>query len=329
MSRRPVAWANLAAFAGALAIAAAVAPDRSGMRLVSASAPAPGGNPSRKVALAGGGWALLDSTDHPVPLRPYRRIVSTSMISDRLLVELAEPDRIVAVSSAGVRGSPWAHRYAGKAIIEGLGELETIIALKPDLVLMSRFGGPARAAKLRAAGIEVFDLGELHGVSSLIPVTYWVGELLGHPERAELYARTFQRRFAGVADGLGSRPRRTALYVAAIGPHLYGGTRGTSYHDVLTAAGLVDVAAGRFKDWPQYRAEELISLDPEVLVTKEGMANGLCLHPGLERLAACSPGRVLELPPGLIDDPGPAMLEAAERLFEKAYPEPSGSPPAR
>jgi iron complex transport system substrate-binding protein len=255
-----------------------------------------------------------------VPLRAYHRIASTSVVTDRLLVALCEPDRILAFSAAGVRESPWAHQYAGKAAVEGLGALEPLIALKPDLLLMNRFGDPGRVSKLRAAGIQVFDLGELHGVASLVPIIRWMGELVGHPERAEDFLRGFQRRFAAVSASLDGRPRRTALYVAAIGPTLIGGTTGTSYHDVLTAAGLVDAAAGRVKDWPQYSAEQIMSMNPDLLVTKTGMGNALCLYPGLERLRACAPGHVIELDAGLIEDPGITMLDAAERLFEKAYP---------
>jgi iron complex transport system substrate-binding protein len=146
-----------------------------------------------------------------------------------------------------------------------------------------------------------------------------VGELVGHPERADELVHTFQRRLASVSRPLGGRPRRTALYVAAIGPTLIGGTTGTSYHDVLEAAGLVDAAAGRYKDWPQYTAEQIMAMNPELLITKEGMGNALCVYPGLERLPACTPGHVIELPSGMIEDPGLTMLETAERLFEAAY----------
>ena len=309
-------WVNGAAFAATLAVAAALAPARTRLPVVTTAAPVV---KSQKVALPGGGFALVDTMGAAVPLRPYRRIVSTSLVTDRLLVELCEPDRILAFSDASAV-SPWAYRYAGKEHVAGLGALEPLIALKPDLVLMSRFGGPGRVAKLRAAGIEVFDLGELHGVSSLLPIARWVGELVGHPERAADLIHTFERRFAAVAQRLGTRPRRTALYVSAIGPTLIGGTTGTSYHDVIEAAGLIDAAAGRFKDWPTYSAEEIMGLNPELLVTKEGMGNALCVYPGLERLPACSPGRVIELPAGMIEDPGLTMLETAERLFEAAYP---------
>jgi len=308
---------NGGAFLATLALAAALAPGRTRLPVVTAAtAPAPA---SQRVRLPDGSFALPDTTGYPVPLRPYRRIVSTSIVTDRLLVSLCEPDRILAFSNAGVHESPWAYQYAGKASVEGLGALEPLISLKPDLVLMSRFGGPGRVGKLRAAGIEVFDLGELHGLSSLLPIARSTGELLGHPDRAAELMTTFQRRWKAVASSLGNRPRRTALYVAAIGPTLIGGTTGTSYHDVLEAAGLVDVAAGRFKDWPQYSAEQIMSMSPELLVTKEGMGNALCIYPGLERLTACAPGHVVELPSGMIEDPGLTMLETAERLFDLAY----------
>jgi iron complex transport system substrate-binding protein len=312
-----VGWINGAAFAGALALAAALAPARSRVPVV--QVPAPAAATTQRVALPGGGFALVDTMGAPVPLHPYRRIVSTSIVTDRLLLALCEPDRILAFSDASLE-SPWAYQYAGKPTVAGLGALEPLIALKPDLVLMSRFGSPGRVAKLRAAGIEVFDLGELHGVSSLIPITRWVGELVGHPDRAEDLLHTFQSRLARVSQSLGKRPHRTALYVTAIGPTLIGGTTGTSYHDVIEAAGLVDVAAARFRDWPAYAAEPIMAMDPELLVTKEGMGNALCAYPGLERLRACTPGHVLELPAGMIEDPGLTILETAERLFERAYP---------
>jgi iron complex transport system substrate-binding protein len=316
-----VAWINGAAFLGALGLAAALAPGQKRIPVVQgAAAGSTASMHVRRVPLPEGGFALLDSTGYPVPLRPYQRIVSTSIVTDRLLVELCEPDRVLAFSATGMHESPWAYQYAGKASVEGLGALEPLISLKPDLVLMSRFGGPGRVAKLRAAGIEVFDLGELHGVSTLVPITHWIGELVGHPARAARFVYSFERRFAAVAATLGKRPRRRALYVAAIGPTLIGGTIGTSYHDVMVAAGLVDVAAEQFKDWPQYSAEQLMALDPELLVTKEGMGNALCAHPGLEHLAACAPGHVIELPAGMIEDPGPTMLDTAELLFERAYP---------
>jgi iron complex transport system substrate-binding protein len=317
MSRTSLA--NAAALAATLALAA-LAPRGSTRIHPPAVVPAVPQQRRTPVPMPGGGLALADAGGTLVPLRRYSRIVSTSVLGDRLLVELAEPDRVLAFSAVGARTSLWAYQYAGKATVEGLGALEPIIALRPDLVLLSSFGAPARVARLRAAGIAAFDLGEMRGLATLPATAEAVGALLGHPERAERFLQSFQRRLAAVAAGLGDRRRHTAIYVAAIGPAVYGGTVGTSYHDVLVAAGLVDAAAARFRDWPSYSAEQVIALAPEHLVTKTGRGSALCHHPGLDRLAACRmPGGVIELPDALLDEPGPAMLDAAEELYQAVY----------
>jgi iron complex transport system substrate-binding protein len=178
----------------------------------------------------------------------------------------------------------------------------------------------------------VFDLGELHGLRTLLPMARIVGELLGAPERGAAYADTFRRRLARVAAPLAACrgdaarsgcPRRRALYLGVIGNSLLGGSVGTSYHDVLVHAGLVDVAeAAGHRDWQQYSAEQVAAMDPELIVTGASFAEAVCAHPGLEHVRACRvPDHVLALPEGMLADPGPGMLDAAERLFVLAYPE--------
>jgi ABC-type Fe3+-hydroxamate transport system substrate-binding protein len=276
----------------------------------------------RRVPVPGGGEGIVDASGHVVPLRPYRRIISTNLMSDRLLAELAEPERIAAFSATSGRQSPWRWRFSGKPGIDGFGRLEPIIALRPDLVLMNVFGSDGRIGRLLEAGIEVFNLGELHGLRTFLPMAEVIGELLGDPERGRRLARTFRERMKRVAAPLGARPRRRAIYLWAMGGNLYGGTRDTNFGDVLTHAGLIDVAAERYSGWPEYRPEQVVAMEPEVVVTQDGLADVVCGHPGLAGLPACrTPGRVLTLPAGLLEEPGAAMLDAAELLFAKAYPD--------
>ncbi len=186
---------------------------------------------------------LSDATGQSVPLRRYTRIVSTNLVTDRLLLELAEPDRILAFSRAAAERPQDGYRYAGKLVVDGFGPVEALIALRPDLVLTNSFGTPGRSAKLRSAGIEVFDLGELRGISSLVSAAKTLAELLGQPERGQDFARIFVQRIHSVASGLAGRPHKTALFLSIIGNQIQGGTTGTALHDVLIAAGLIDIAA--------------------------------------------------------------------------------------
>jgi len=101
---------------------------------------------------------------------------------------------------------------------------------------------------------------------------------------------------------------------------MFGGARQTSYHDVMTSAGLTDVAAQRYKGWPQYDAERILEMDPEILVTVQGMRSALCRPGNLAPIRACrDESGVVELPRELIGNPGAGMLPAAEALHDAVY----------
>jgi iron complex transport system substrate-binding protein len=288
-------------------------------RITRARAPSIAGAPER-VALGDGSFAIPDAARHLVPLRRYHRIVSTNLVTDHLLLELCEPTRILAVSRAAAERKRDGFRYRGMTTVDGFGPAEAMVALRPDLVLTNSFGSPGYADRLRDAGIQVFDLGELRGQRSLSYVALGLGELLGVPERAQRLMRDFSFRMRRVSARLGAQEPKRAMYLTTLGPDLQGGTRGTSYHDILVAAGLVDIAAKDYRDWPAYSAEQVLALAPEIIVTREGFASGVCKYPGMDHAPPChGQGRIVELPGELLDEPGLAMLEAAETLFSLVY----------
>jgi iron complex transport system substrate-binding protein len=305
------------ALAGTLALAWPRSDGAGGRMQVSA---APLADMAKPVPLAQGGTGVADASGHLVPLRRYQRIVSTNLVTDRLLVELCEPTRILAVSTAASSRRRDGYRYGGMNTIDGFGPPEAMVALQPDLVLTNSFGSPGSAERLRGAGIEVFDLGELRGESSLAYVVSSLGLLLGGGERAQRLLGGFSSRMRALPARLGARKPLRALFLSTLGPDLQGGTAGTAYHDIMIAAGLVDVAARSYRDWPAYSSEQVLALSPEIIVTRSGFAAGICRYPGMDHIGPCrGQGRILEIDGELLDEPGLAMLEAAEELFELAY----------
>lgn len=261
--------------------------------------------------------SLRDADGFLIPLEPYQRIASATMVADRLLADLCSPTRIAAFSTYSVDHAYDKHRYAGKPTLPGRAPIETVLALKPDLLIVNNLVDPGYVARLREHGINVFDLGPMHGLATLLPSIARVGHLVGAAQRAETYARRLEQRLQRVHPGRpGPRPR--ALYLSLYGDRLYGGAAHTSYHDILHFAGFVDVAAqAGLEGWPELNAETVLALAPQVLVTKAGMGPSLCRHPGLENLAPCrGEGRIIALPAALVDNPGPTMLEATEALHE-------------
>jgi iron complex transport system substrate-binding protein len=250
-----------------------------------------------------------------LPLVRYERIASGSTIADELLLEFAEPDRIVAFTAHSQRAAN-AQRYAGKPHLAGLEDLEALIALQPNLLLLNTLGSETRVARLRELGIRVFDLGEMRGMNGYLENARAVATIVGRPELGESYARSFRRRMESVAPDPGAAEPKRAAYLSVFGTSIYGGGRRTSYDDVLRHAGLFNALAKRYEGWPDLSTEEVLMLDPDLIVTHRGMGSSLCALAQLDRLSACKgPERaIVELEPSLLSDPGAGMLLTAERI---------------
>ena len=262
---------------------------------------------------------LLDAGGVSVPLRNYRRIAGGSLVADRLLLMLSEPDRIVAFSES----APTAHqayRFSGKPSLPSLNNIEAITAYNIDLLIVNNMGRQPHLQRLRDAGVAVFDLGAMHGVATLLPNIDSVGLLLGHADRAQALRQDFVHRSAVLAKAVAPEQRRSAIYVGIHGDKMYGGTKGSSFHDILSLAGLVDAAASAFTGWPGYTSEQILLLDPDVVVTQIGMRERLCGHPGMQRIQACGlKGRVVELDASFLLDPGLPLVEAAAQVQHAVY----------
>lgn len=265
---------------------------------------------------------LRDASGTPVPLVRYERIASGTLIADRVLSDLCEPTRVVAFTTHGAEeGSPIAHRLQGKAHISARAPVESILVLKPDLLIVNNLVDPGYVAQLREHGVRVFDLGHMRGLDTLLANIRAIGVLIGAPERAERYARSLQERMQRLVELRADKPRPGGLYIGIYGDRMYGGTARTSYHDILEHAGLEDVAAkAGMEGWPELNAEQVLALDPEVVVTRVNMGKILCRHAGLEQLRPCrGRGRIIELDGALVDDPGPSILDATEMLYDALW----------
>jgi iron complex transport system substrate-binding protein len=214
-------------------------------------------------------------------------------------------------------------RFEGKTGIRSSKDVEAIISLEPDIVFVNGFTDLRHLARMRDAGLNVFNLGAMYGLNTLLPNIDQISTVVGEGERGRILADDFERRLAAVAAGLPDDEKKDAVYVGIYGDRLYGGTAGTSVHDVLSAAGVVDLAASEgYTGSPAYSNEQLLSLDPPWIITNEPGEDVLCSLPGLETLRACKEHNVRSVDADLMSDPGLGMLRAAEAVHEVMYSDP-------
>jgi iron complex transport system substrate-binding protein len=273
---------------------------------------------------------IVDSTGQAIPCRDYQRIACASTIAADVLPHLISIDRIVLVPEWYRRTSPEAFRTmlrdeqgnARIGTVASLASIESLLAAKPDLVILNSLsgGGSEKVERLRELELNVLDLGPMLGLKTLLPNIRQLGQVVREAERGAQLARGLERRLRRVAQLVPATERRQAAYVGSMGGSLIGGTKGSSYHDLLILAGLIDAADGQgFSPWPSYTPESLLSLNPEIIVTEHGHTASLLAVPGMNELRAVSePGGIVELPKGA-ETIGLGLLPAVEALHTAVY----------
>jgi iron complex transport system substrate-binding protein len=144
-----------------------------------------------------------------------QRVVSQTVGTDDLLMALAAPGQIAALSSLSrdPRYSPFAHEAARHPALR-TGETEDILRFRPDLVLAASFTAAETVALLRRAGVQVLVLDRFDSLEDLYANARRVGQALGRAAQAEERIRAWQGRVAALAARLQDRPR---VRVVAVG----------------------------------------------------------------------------------------------------------------
>ncbi len=260
--------------------------------------------------------ALVDARGRKVRTGPYRRIVSLNTVADAILLELVKPERLVGVTTYTLEANPIGYRFGAKHGISRSKDVESVLARRPDLVIVSKFADEAYLTRLRELGIEVFDLGEMRGVRDTVANIRTLAALLELPRRGRRIAESYIRNLAALEAAVSDHQKPWGIYLSVLGDSLFGGTVGSSFSDLLHYGGVRDLAAARgFSGWPRYSPEQLIALDPAVIVTSKGRTRMICGHALLGRLSACdSEGRIIEMPERNHSDPGLGLVDAAQDL---------------
>ncbi len=259
--------------------------------------------------------AEIEPSSGPRPAR----VVSMNLCADELVLRLADRDQVAAVTflARDPGGSTVAERAAGVPLTRGLSE--EIIALRPDLVVAGSFTTRSTVGLLKRIGFPPLELGVPVDFSGVRAQIRTVAAALGHPERGARMIADFDGRLAeiGPPDRL---PRLRALVMR---PNAFTVAPGTLGDAILTAAGLINVAAeighDRTGQVPleaaAFAAADLVILDEDPQGAPS-LADALLRHPILAALRR--QGRTVSIPDRLWTCPGPQVAEVVARLAAAA-----------
>lgn len=288
------------------------------MLLASCSRPAP--ETARPAARS-----LTDGLGRSVRIaaRP-QRIASLAPNITEILFALGLEDRIVAVTT--YCDYPESAKTKPKVGDTLRPDLERIIALKPDLVLITTSSQLENLTRrMDELGIPVY-VSNPRDIREIVASIRAIGEATGAAPRAEEIAREMENRIATVERRVGALPHPRTLYVLQASPLITAG-RNTFINDLIRLAGGVSISEEETADYPQFSRETVIARAPEVIVAPGSHGTEIVREEDLRKDFATTPAiranRIVRVNPDWIDRPGPRIVEGLEQLAQGLHP---GSP---
>ena len=263
---------------------------------------------------------------------PPQRIVSTAPSLTEALFALGLGDRVAGVTTycfypPEARRKPKIGAYAKT-------DLETLLRLRPDLVVVMRYYTDlqARLASHRIPLLEVSN----ETLADIRQGLLAIGRAAGVESQAQERLAALDQELDGVRRRVAGRPRRRVMFVVGRTPEtvrdiiVAGGNN--FLNELISIAGGENVFAASAVAYPKVPAEEILARRPEVIIDRGDVIDPEKAPPRHEQavarlwgrwpqLPAVASGRVYPVASDVFVIPGPRVGEAARRLARLLHPE--------
>ncbi len=272
---------------------------------------------------AAGAFSVTDQTGRRVTLdAPPRRIVSLVPSVTELVFAIGAQDALVGVTDfcdypAAARLKP---RVGGMVA----PSLETLVALKPDLVVATTAGNREETVtQLERLRIPVYLVNPAR-VADVLDLISRLGALTGHEDAAAELAASLDVRIKAVLARVAALPRPRVLYVLWPEPLIVPG-RGALVSELLALAGGDSVTADAAEPYPRYSLEAAVARAPEVIILASHGSGQVPLDRAkwerFTSLPAVKAGRLYTTDGNLLHRYGPRVVDGLERLARLIHPE--------
>ena len=251
-----------------------------------------------------------------------QRVVSQSVGTDELLLALADPGQIAALShiSHEAQFSPVAEEAKCFPAIKD-SDAESVLRFRPDLVLAASYTRPETLALLKRAGVRLVVLDRFDTLEDVYASLRILGRELGQEARAEAVINQSRSRVEALAKRLqGVRPVR----VLSAGLYPFTAGAGTTFQDLCDHVGAVNVATeAGLKGHAPTPSEKLLIWKVEVLVAAgdDQIRSRLGELPQYRVLPAFQAGRIVVIPGPMMSSVSHHRIATYEALARALHPE--------
>lgn len=254
-----------------------------------------------------------------VHAEPPRRVVTVNLCLDQLALRLAAPGQLVGVSY--LARNPAISVLADRAndIATVRGTAESILDLRPDLVIFDSTMHTTIKQLVRTAGVPILELHWAGTIEESETLIERMAEALGRSEQGRKLVASMRARQQEL-----SRPGPPTATAAVLQANLRTTGKGTLMDELLGMTGYRNLAAELgISAYGRTSLEAVLAGQPDVVIF-DGESNvhpsrgtSFVDHPAIRTLAVRA--RILSLPIRYSICAGPENFEAMQRLRE-AHP---------
>lgn len=289
--------------------------------------------PTEKSATRDAGRRLVDSrgVEVIIPNKP-QKIVSLNIASDEILLDLVAVDRIAALTyhadNPAISNIVEAARQVPMRV---RADAETIVSLRPDLVLIPDWQPADLAQSLRDAGVVVYVFSSSKSVAEVQKTIREIAEVVGERDRGEVVIGRMDAVVKAVQAKVGSISEPDKQIVARVSTMGGSGGKGTSFDDICRLAGVRNAGAmAGLGETDALTQEQLIKIDPDVFLLPtwdfsnqsdlDSLRRQIQHDPALQSIKAIKNRRLLQISDRALFCTSQYIVEAVRQLAKEVYP---------
>jgi iron complex transport system substrate-binding protein len=265
--------------------------------------------------------SFIDDVGHNVSLQHApRRIVSLAPSLTEILFLIGADSSLVGVTDY----CDYPDAAKRKAKIGGMlnPNVERILALQPDLVLMSGSGNVrSDFEKLTAAGTTVF-VSYPRSIDGVFKSIVDIAELTGRRPKADSVVALLQLRRANLVRQAAGTKKETVLMILSLNPLVAIGPK-TFLNELVTLANGENIVRDSSMAYPVLSREEILRRQPGVIIATNDIVRSiediLSPYPEWKSLTAIRNKRVAIVDASIVSRPGPRIVEGLEAMIRAIH----------
>lgn len=254
-------------------------------------------------------------------------IVSIQASNTEIAFALGLGDKIIGVSDYD--------NYPKEALeIQKVGaqdiNAELVLSLLPDMALVTDYHyktHPDVLQKFEEAGIDVIVVGGATSFEDTYSNIEMIGAATGSKTEAKEIITDMKERLQDIKDKAAEAnvERKKVWVEVSPAPDIFTTGQNTFMHEMLESIQATNAAEDQ-EGWVKMSEEEIVKLNPDVIITTYGYyvenpTAAVLKREGWAAVPAIKSGNVFDVDSDTVTRPGPRLIEGVETLAELIYPE--------